>query len=220
LSSDKLLFINGAILTVCAVFIDTERELLLTGLMLFLPFIDRSWAYPKSLISSIVDAPSGTQFNQTPTPQKHYSLLPLQASLFLTSIMLIALNSDYTQAAISTLLLTALPEEWFFRAYFMTRLERYIVQGFFSKNATASSPFLNDLHKKYSGLSANILTSSLFALLHTPTQGWFGLTIFFPSLFYGWVYQKTRNLLLVILLHALSNIVFFIYLSDLTRWGS
>jgi len=188
--------------------------------MLFLPFIDRSWAHLITLPGKTVGAPSDTQFSLTSKPQKHYSLRLLQASLFFTGIILITLNPDYTVAAISTLLLTALPEEWFFRAYFMTRLENYIMESFCRKDTPPSTQFFNHFHRNYPGLSANILTSTLFALLHTPTQGWFGLTVFFPSLFYGWVYQKTKNLLLVILLHALSNIVFFIYLSDLTRWGS
>jgi len=99
--------------------------------------------------------------------------------------------------ALATLLLTALPEEWFFRGYFMSRLEQ-----------TGFTP-----------LYANLSASTLFALLHVPTQGLFGLSVFIPSLFYGWLYQRSRDLVLVILLHALSNIIFFAYVQGLLGGG-
>jgi membrane protease YdiL (CAAX protease family) len=34
-----------------------------------------------------------------------------------------------------------------------------------------------------------------------------------PSLAYGWPYQRTRDLPLIVLLHALSNLVFVMFLS-------
>jgi len=37
----------GAILAGCAVFIFEGRSFLLTGLMLFLPLLDRNWHYPE-----------------------------------------------------------------------------------------------------------------------------------------------------------------------------
>jgi len=211
-----LLFLNGAILSVCAVFIESERALLLTGLMLFLPLLDRTWDYRKALINRSVNAHLCKEKKWLNPHTKPFLL----ASLFITGLIIITVNPDYRWFALTSLLLTALPEEWFFRAYFMTRIE-----GFFRQDTPPASQVFNallfkDVHKKYPNLSANILTSSLFALLHTPTQGWFGLMVFFPSLFYGWAYQKTRNLLLVILLHALSNIVFVIYISDLIHWRS
>ena len=43
MSRFTLLFLSGAILTVCAVFIYDARAWVLTGLMLFLPFLDQPW---------------------------------------------------------------------------------------------------------------------------------------------------------------------------------
>lgn len=97
------------------------------------------------------------------------------------------------ELATSILLLAALPEEWYFRGYLMKRLE--MIQH---------SPHLS-----------NLTTSALFTLLHLPAQGWFGLSIFIPSLFYGWVFQKTNDLISVILLHTLSNLVFVLHFKQL-----
>ncbi len=160
----------GAIVAGCAVFIFADRSFLLTGLMLFLPLLDRNWHSPKILY-------------------RRFNLIAWGLCLLSASSILL-FNLAMLPLALTTLLLTALPEEWFFRAYFMSRLEQ---NGF------------NPLY-------ANLGASSLFALLHIPTQGLFGLSVFFPSLFFGWVYQRNRDLVLVILLHALSNIVFVVYL--------
>ncbi len=160
----------GAVLTGCAVFIFQGRTYLLTALMLFLPFFDRGWYCPKVSFS-------------------RFQLL-LWSLCLLGASGIILFNPAMLGIALTTLLLTALPEEWFFRGYFMSRLEQ---AGFNS-------------------LYANLSTSTLFALLHVPTQGLLGLSVFFPSLIFGWVYQRSRDLILVILLHALSNIIFFAYI--------
>lgn len=92
------------------------------------------------------------------------------------------------QFALATLLMAAVPEEWFFRAYFMVRVGR--------------------------GWSANLTSSLLFSLLHWLTHDWLvALLVFVPSLFYGWLYQRTRDLLLLILVHALSNLIFVLFLA-------
>jgi len=113
--------------------------------------------------------------------------------VFLLILILVVFNLQKWQLIVSSLLFAALPEEWFFRSYLLLRI-----------NQLLNKPWL-----------ANILTSIVFSLLHLPTQGWFGLSVFFPSLVFGWFYQKTNNLLLVIGLHALSNAAFYIYLKDL-----
>ena len=90
------------------------------------------------------------------------------------------------ELALYGIVLVALPEEWFFRSWLLIRLNKRLE---------------NQNH-------ANIITSIAFALLHIPTQGLFGLTTFFPSLFFGWLYQKNNNLNNVILLHAMSNLFY------------
>ncbi len=39
------------------------------------------------------------------------------------------------------------------------------------------------------------------------------LLVFLPSLFYGWLYQRTRDLPLLVLVHALSNLVYVMFLA-------
>ena len=149
--------------------------------MLFLPLLDKTWHYPRISLNKF----------------KLISWL----SLVLILLIVVTQNPDFTEIVLITLLFTALPEEWFFRAYFMKQLENT-----FFRTSTKNGFFY-----KQSALLSNLFSSGLFALLHTPTQGWFGLSVFFPSLFYGWIYQRTSDIVLVVLLHTLSNAVFYIY---------
>jgi len=178
MSRYTLLIINGAILTACAVFIYPGRSTVLTALLLLLPFLDRSW--------------------QPPDWHSQKSNLAITVSLLASYSLLIALNPDELYLSLSLLLLVALPEEWFFRAYLMVRL-----QSLFKDRNTSDVATL---------WGSNIIISALFALMHTPTQGLFGLSVFFPSLVFGWVYQKSKNLILVILLHGISNLMFLLYM--------
>ncbi len=187
MSSPLLLILNGAILTVCAVSDFAWRTECLIGLMLFLPLLDKSWTRPGLNLKSFTFVCWGM--------------------IAVTGGALLLFNQNYTMAAINTLAFAALPEEWFFRAYLMTQLNKVNTGPFFLKFKINNS--------QSSFLLTNIITAVLFALLHTPGQGWFGLMIFFPSLFYGWVYQRSQDIVLVVLLHGLSNIVFFIYFSEL-----
>lgn len=137
--------------------------------MLFLPLLDRSWhlpAWPR--IASERLASTG---------------------LIIAAAAILAWKPTETPFALATLALAALPEEWFFRAYFMSRLGQTF--------------------------PANIVASLLFCLLHGLTRDWItaGL-VFAPSLFYGWLYQRTQDLPLLILLHALSNLVYAVFLAE------
>ena len=189
MSSPLLLILNGAILTVCAVSDFAFRTECLIGLMLFLPLLDKNWARPDLKLKS---------FN-----------FVCWGIIAITGGTLLLFNQNYTVAAINTLAFAALPEEWFFRAYLMTQLNKVNTGVFFLTFK------INNSQRSF--LLTNTIASSLFALLHTHTQGWFGLMVFFPSLFYGWVYQRSKDLVLVILLHGLSNIVFFIYFSEFMK---
>jgi membrane protease YdiL (CAAX protease family) len=60
---------------------------------------------------------------------------------------------------------------------------------------------------------ANLVSSLLFSLVHGLTWGWMtALLVFVPSLFYGWLYRKTRDLVLLVGVHALSNLVYVMFL--------
>lgn len=171
--SRYLLLINGAVLIGCAVFDYAWRDTLLVALLLFLPFIDPKWSFPI------------------------YKQYRYQWLLWLITIVLFTLiiidKPLKLYFVLYTLLLVALPEEWFFRGYFLRRVEVFFGGEW----------------------ASNLITSVVFALMHVPVQGWNGLTVFIPSLFFGWLYQRNRDLILVILVHALFNCIYSIYLRDL-----
>ena len=142
--------------------------------MLFWPLIDRQWRVPVIL---------GNARN-----------IAAWATLALMLCGLLVWQPRYLGFAASTLLLAALPEEWFFRAYFMARMGK--------------------------AWRANLITSVLFAALHGLTWGLAtAVLVFIPSLFYGWLYQRTQDLILLTLVHALSNLFFAVFLADsLATW--
>lgn len=160
-------WISGAALAGGAVFSYPGRDYILIGLMLFLPLLDRHWSPPSLSRAGI-----------------NYFFW---ASLLTVTALLLAWQPHQAHFALGTLLLAAVPEEWFFRAYFMIRMGR--------------------------GWPANLATSLLFSLLHGLVHGWMAaLQVFIPSLFYGWLYQRTKDLPLLILVHALSNLVFVMFI--------
>jgi membrane protease YdiL (CAAX protease family) len=137
--------------------------------MLFLPLLDRTWPVPR-----------------LPKTQFHYLAW---TGLLLVIVGLLIWRPSIFVFTLSTLSTTALPEEWFFRAYFMAQLG--------------------------AGWQANIMASLLFSLLHGLTRDWVtALLVLAPSLFYGWLYQRCRDLPVLVLTHTLSNLVFVLFLAQ------
>lgn len=137
--------------------------------MLALPLFDRRWRPPT-----------------LPRDRRH---LLAWTALVAIGVALVLWRPAHAEFAFATLLTAALPEEWFFRAYFLTSV------GI--------------------GLRANVITSLLFALVHGLARDPLtGVLVFLPSLFYGWLYQRTSDLPLLVLVHALSNVVFVMFLAD------
>jgi membrane protease YdiL (CAAX protease family) len=159
-------WLSSGVLAGAAAFSHPGRAYLLTALLLFLPLADRSWQLPG-------------------IPRAVSNYISWTALVLAISVLLVW-KSAYTAFAVNTLLFSALPEEWFFRAYFMDRIGK--------------------------GWRANLVASLLFSFLHVLTRGWAGLLVLGPSLFYGWLYQRTRDLPLLVLVHALSNVVFVMFL--------
>jgi len=144
--------------------------------MLFLPLADRHWQLPA-----------------LPRTWPHY-LSWTVLSLLIT--LLVVWQPHTANFVLGNLLLAALPEEWFFRAYFMQRIG--------------------------TGWHANLAASLLFSLIHGLSRDWTtALLVFAPSLFYGWLFQRSRDLPLVTLAHALSNLVFMLFLARYVAefWG-
>ena len=182
-----VLIFNGVALTGCAVFDSPLRTSLLAGLMLLLPMLDKSWSPPNLSIGT--------------------SRRLLWGALVAASALIILIEPTILFTAITMLFFAAIPEEWFFRAYFMKQIERLCY-------FTGTS---RKLVYENSGYISNILSSIFFSLLHIPSQGLLGLVVFFPSIFYGWIYQKTEDIILVILLHTLSNIFYMAFKSMLIQ---
>ncbi|PIP43126.1 MAG: hypothetical protein COX17_08745 [Deltaproteobacteria bacterium CG23_combo_of_CG06-09_8_20_14_all_60_8] len=144
------------------------QSTVLLGLMLFLPLLDRGWSRPP-----------------LPLGRAHVAAWIV---LSLVAFGLLAWQPARLSFFFATLALAALPEEWFFRAWFMSRLG--------------------------CGFNANLAASLLFSLVHVLAQGPMrGVLVFVPSLAYGWLFQKSReDLPLVVLAHALSNLVYVMVL--------
>lgn len=160
-------WINGAVLAGGAVFTYPGRDYVLIGLMLFLPLLDRGWRVPA-----------------LPRTWQHYLSWTVVTLLI---ALLVAWQPHAANFALGALLLAALPEEWFFRAYFMRCIG--------------------------TGWRANLIASLLFSLMHGLSRDWTtALLVFAPSLFYGWLYQRTRDLVLLVLVHALSNVTLMLFL--------
>jgi membrane protease YdiL (CAAX protease family) len=167
-------WISGAVLAGGAVFSYPGRDYVLVGLMLFLPLLDRDWRIPSLSRSR----------------SRHL----IWAGLLISGIALLVWRPAETPFAVATLLMAAIPEEWFFRAYFMARVGN--------------------------GWRANLIASLLFSLLHGLTQGWpAAIRVFAPSLFFGWLYQRTRDLPLLVLVHVLSNLIYVLFLAgSMATW--
>lgn len=65
---------------------------------------------------------------------------------------------------------------------------------------------------------SNLLTSILFTIPHIIIyQDLHSFLTFFPSLFYGFVYQKTKSFSLVVVLHFISNEFYVAFLSEIFK---
>jgi membrane protease YdiL (CAAX protease family) len=87
---------------------------------------------------------------------------------------------------ISQLLIVSLPEEFFFRGFLQDSIGRNI--------------------------KAILFVSLLFSIAHLPRalffSDWISLLSFFPSIFMGWLYAKTNNILPGTVFHFLANLVY------------
>lgn len=94
---------------------------------------------------------------------------------------------------LSQVLVIALPEETFFRGYVQTRFQQVIKPRWRIFGAHLGWGW--------------ILTSVIFALAHSLiSYQWWHFAIFFPSLLFGFLREKTDGLVAPILCHAFSNL--------------
>jgi len=102
---------------------------------------------------------------------------------------------------VNQLLAVALPEEFFFRGYLQTQLNRSFGRPFVLLGARV-------------GIGLPV-AAALFALCHVPLGGATQLIVFFPGLWYGWLRERTDGIAVPIVYHALSNVLMRVILTSL-----
>lgn len=104
------------------------------------------------------------------------------------------LQAGFLQNAAAQVVVVALPEEYFFRGYLQTTLNRVWP----AKRRVLGAPVSFSV----------VVTSALFALGHVLVDfNGLRFAVFFPSLLFGWMRQATGSILAGVLFHAASNIV-------------
>jgi membrane protease YdiL (CAAX protease family) len=91
------------------------------------------------------------------------------------------------------LLGVALPEEFFFRGYLQSQLNRSLPGRYTLLGARCGA--------------ALPATAALFALCHVPAGGPGQLMVFFPGLLYGWLRERTDSVVVPTVYHAASNLL-------------
>jgi membrane protease YdiL (CAAX protease family) len=128
----------------------------------------------------------------------HYLLAHLTAGLGFH----FRVPARFPAEAVDQVLLTALPEEFFFRGYFQTQLDRVYGRPY---------EFLGA--KWGVGLP---VAAALFAACHVVYGGPARLTVFFPGLLYGWLRARTGTILVPTFYHAGSNLLMQLMLASLS----
>jgi membrane protease YdiL (CAAX protease family) len=112
------------------------------------------------------------------------------------------LPPDFARRVVEQTLIIALPEEFFFRGYLQTELDRALGRPYRLFGARFGA-----------GL---VVAAVLFALCHTPFGGPARLSVFFPGLLYGWLRARTGTILVPVLYHAVSNLLLAVILASLS----
>jgi hypothetical protein len=113
------------------------------------------------------------------------------------------LPARFATSAVDQVLLIALPEEFFFRGYFQTQLDRVYGRPheFFGAKWGVGLP----------------VAAALFAACHVVYGGPVRLIVFFPGLLYGWLRARTDTILVPTFYHAGSNLLMQLMLAGLSR---
>ena len=101
---------------------------------------------------------------------------------------------DLLSAIAFQLIIVALPEEFYFRGYFQTTMDRVLPKRW-----------------KILGVKLGwgwIITAAVFAVAHTIVYyQWWHFAIFFPALLFGYLKERTGTITTPILFHAASNLL-------------
>ena len=183
-------------------FINNNLMLFTSGIFIYLPaavliarkepidFFEKSWrelwySLKVTVIFSLIIMPPiliGSHYLHSWFFHLKYYPQPL-ASVF---------NGNLLSAFAFHLFLVAFPEEFFFRGYIQRRFHQVFDDRFTFLSVKMGKAFF--------------LTAILFALSHSIiVVRWWHIFIFFPTLGFGWLREKTGALTSPILFHALSN---------------
>lgn len=112
-------------------------------------------------------------------------------------------SADFSlERIVVQLFLIAFPEEFFFRGYLQPILSRS-----YPRKINFRKLRIPGLRNLSVGIAVPI-ASFLFAASHSViTLQWWHFSIFFPSLLFGWLREKTGGLVAPIVVHALSNLL-------------
>jgi len=101
---------------------------------------------------------------------------------------------QFFNIAFYQLLLVSIPEEFYFRGYFQSTIDR-VFRG----------------HKRFLGVDLGagwLITAAVFAIAHTiVAYQWWHFSIFFPALLFGYLRLKTGSITAPILFHATANVL-------------
>jgi len=103
------------------------------------------------------------------------------------------LPPDLLRSTFDQVLLTALPEEFFFRGYLQTQFDRVWDRPYRLFGADWGIGLL--------------LAAALFAGCHVPFGGPGRMIVFFPGLLYGWLRERTGTIAVPTVYHAFSNLL-------------
>lgn len=130
-------------------------------------------------------------------------------------IILISISIIAIQTGVTTPLISLIPMPEFIKNIFLEFGKQSDVFSFIT--IVIAAPILEELIfrgiildgllKRYSPLKSIIISSILFGIVHL--NPWQFISAFIIGLFSGWVYYKTRNLTLSILIHFVNNLFAF-----------
>ncbi len=121
------------------------------------------------------------------------SLIPYHSSSFALSLRF---PPNFWKYILDQFLVVALPEELFYRGFIQTRLREVWPQGRVLWGARLGKAFW--------------VTQILFALGHLTEPYFWRLAVFFPSLIFGWMREKSGTILPSTIFHALSNLTILV----------
>jgi len=101
---------------------------------------------------------------------------------------------DFLSLLVVQVLVVALPEEFYFRGYFQSTMDRIFVKRWRIFGVRLGWGWL--------------LTAIIFAFAHTViTYKWWHFSIFFPALVFGYLRERTGDVIAPTLFHAASNLL-------------